>query len=227
MGTDPIPSPAPSGGVSPARLKEGLPGLVCLGSGLALSFVGDVWPAGEIFGMILVVVGGLLFVVLAIPDLRQQLLAFLARFTVALGALGVCLSLLSVPAEPAGPIPATGTVEVYFSPKGGATEAIIREIASSKSQILVQAYSFTSAPIAKALVGTHKRGVKIEVILDKSQRSERYTSATSPTLVSPPTLTANTRSPTTKSSWSTGRRSLPAHSISPKPPRSETPRIYC
>jgi phosphatidylserine/phosphatidylglycerophosphate/cardiolipin synthase-like enzyme len=42
---------------------------------------------------------------------------------------------------------------------------------------LVQAYSFTSAPIAKALVDAHKRGVKVEMILDKSQRSEKYSSA--------------------------------------------------
>jgi len=42
---------------------------------------------------------------------------------------------------------------------------------------LVQAYSFTSAPIAKALLNAHKRGVKVEVILDKSQRKEKYSSA--------------------------------------------------
>ena len=43
--------------------------------------------------------------------------------------------------------------------------------------MLVQAYSFTSAPIAKALVEAQKRGVKIQVILDKSQRREKYTEA--------------------------------------------------
>jgi phosphatidylserine/phosphatidylglycerophosphate/cardiolipin synthase-like enzyme len=41
----------------------------------------------------------------------------------------------------------------------------------------VRAYSFTSAPIAKALVDAKKRGVDTEIILDKSQRSERYSSA--------------------------------------------------
>jgi phosphatidylserine/phosphatidylglycerophosphate/cardiolipin synthase-like enzyme len=68
--------------------------------------------------------------------------------------------------------------QVYFSPNGGCTEAIVKEITNAKSEILVQAYSFTSAPIAKALVDAHKRGVKVEAILDKSQRSEKYTSAT-------------------------------------------------
>jgi phosphatidylserine/phosphatidylglycerophosphate/cardiolipin synthase-like enzyme len=41
----------------------------------------------------------------------------------------------------------------------------------------VQAYSFTSAPIAKALLDAHKRGLRVEVILDKSQRTEQYSSA--------------------------------------------------
>ena len=44
--------------------------------------------------------------------------------------------------------------------------------------MLVQAYSFTSAPIAKALVEAHRRGVKVEVVLDRSQRTEKYSSAT-------------------------------------------------
>lgn len=72
---------------------------------------------------------------------------------------------------------ASGTVDVYFSPNGGATEAIVNEIESAKKEILVQAYSFTSKPIAKALVDARKRGIKIEAVLDKSQRKEKYTSA--------------------------------------------------
>jgi phosphatidylserine/phosphatidylglycerophosphate/cardiolipin synthase-like enzyme len=67
--------------------------------------------------------------------------------------------------------------EVYFSPKGGATEAIIATLAKARTTVLVQAYSFTSAPIAKALLEAHQRGVKVEVILDKSQRTEKYSSA--------------------------------------------------
>lgn len=71
----------------------------------------------------------------------------------------------------------TGTTDVYFSPRGGATEAIVKEINSARKEILVQAYSFTSKPIAKALVDARKRGVRIEAVLDKSQRREKYTSA--------------------------------------------------
>ena len=48
---------------------------------------------------------------------------------------------------------------------------------AARTSVLVQAYSFTSAPIAKALVEAHKRGVKVEVILDKSNQSKTYSSA--------------------------------------------------
>jgi phosphatidylserine/phosphatidylglycerophosphate/cardiolipin synthase-like enzyme len=68
-------------------------------------------------------------------------------------------------------------VEVYFSPNDGATDAIIREIDRARSEILVQAYSFTSAPIAKALLKAHRRGVKVQAILDKSQKTQKYSSA--------------------------------------------------
>jgi phosphatidylserine/phosphatidylglycerophosphate/cardiolipin synthase-like enzyme len=72
----------------------------------------------------------------------------------------------------------TARVAVYFSPSGGATDAVVREINAAKQQILVQAYSFTSVPIAKALVDAHKRGVTVLAVLDKSQQTEKYSAAT-------------------------------------------------
>ena len=63
---------------------------------------------------------------------------------------------------------------VYFSPHGGCTEHIVKAIGSAKRSILVQAYSFTSQPIAEALVEAQQRGVKVEVIVDKSQLAERH-----------------------------------------------------
>jgi phosphatidylserine/phosphatidylglycerophosphate/cardiolipin synthase-like enzyme len=68
-------------------------------------------------------------------------------------------------------------VEVHFSPKGGCTEAVVAELAKANKAVYVQAYSFTSLPIAQALVGAHKRGVSVQVVLDKSQRTEKYSSA--------------------------------------------------
>jgi phosphatidylserine/phosphatidylglycerophosphate/cardiolipin synthase-like enzyme len=64
-------------------------------------------------------------------------------------------------------------VDVYFSPHGGCTEAILDEINGAQHCILVQAYSFTSDAIGAALVQCHARGVRVEVIMDRSQSSAR------------------------------------------------------
>jgi phosphatidylserine/phosphatidylglycerophosphate/cardiolipin synthase-like enzyme len=68
-------------------------------------------------------------------------------------------------------------ITVYFSPKGGATEAVVEELDRAQKSILIQAYSFTSKPIAEALLQAHKRGVQIQVILDSSQKTEKYSEA--------------------------------------------------
>ena len=69
------------------------------------------------------------------------------------------------------------TIQAYFSPNGGCTEAVVEALGQANTTVKVQAYSFTSAPIAKALVDAYRRGVRVEVLLDKSQRTEKYSSA--------------------------------------------------
>jgi phosphatidylserine/phosphatidylglycerophosphate/cardiolipin synthase-like enzyme len=100
------------------------------------------------------------------------------RFVVILLTILLFLSCSSSVAPLSAGPPTAPSIDVFFSPRGGATEAIVQELARAKREVLVQAYSFTSAPIAKALVDAHKRGVKVTVVLDKSQRSEKYSSAT-------------------------------------------------
>jgi len=78
-------------------------------------------------------------------------------------------------AQHASPLPASW--QVYFSPRGGAASAIIQSLHNAKVLVLVQAYSFTSTPIAEALVRAHNRGVRVQVLLDKSQITQRYTAA--------------------------------------------------
>jgi phosphatidylserine/phosphatidylglycerophosphate/cardiolipin synthase-like enzyme len=56
--------------------------------------------------------------------------------------------------------------EVYFSPNGGCTDAIVRAIHSAQQTILVQAYELTSIPIADALSGAKRRGIDVKVIID-------------------------------------------------------------
>ena len=69
-------------------------------------------------------------------------------------------------------------ISVYFSPNGGCTDAIIDAIDEATDSIRVQAYSFTSAPIAKAIRDANNRGVNVTVVLDSSQRTAQYSSAT-------------------------------------------------
>lgn len=64
-------------------------------------------------------------------------------------------------------------LEVHFSPRGGCEGQIVAKIGQARQAILVQAYSFTSAPIASALVGARARGVDVRVILDRSQPTAR------------------------------------------------------
>ena len=90
--------------------------------------------------------------------------------------LGILWLILSTQSAAADSYPAQ--VSVYFSPHGGCTEAIVRELEAAHKQVLMQAYSFTSALIAKALVDAKKRGIEVKAVLDKSNETAQYSSAT-------------------------------------------------
>jgi phosphatidylserine/phosphatidylglycerophosphate/cardiolipin synthase-like enzyme len=66
------------------------------------------------------------------------------------------------------------SVTAHFSPKGGCTEAIVHELKHARHEILVLAYSFSSKPIAQALIDAKTRGVKVDILLDKSNEQEAY-----------------------------------------------------
>lgn len=68
--------------------------------------------------------------------------------------------------------------QVYFSPEGGAQAALVATLEQARTSVLVQAYTFTSAPVAAALKAAHDRGVEVKVILDRSQRTDRYSGMT-------------------------------------------------
>lgn len=69
-------------------------------------------------------------------------------------------------------------IAVLFSPSGGCTAAIVEHISMATSTIDVQAYRLTSPPIVKALREAHERRVRVRVLLDGSQQSDRYSDAT-------------------------------------------------
>lgn len=75
------------------------------------------------------------------------------------------------------PFSKTASYDVCFTPGGACIDAIIANLNQAQHDIWVQAYSFTSKPIAQALLNAAHRGVKVQVILDKSQRSQNYSAA--------------------------------------------------
>ncbi len=60
-------------------------------------------------------------------------------------------------------------VEVYFSPDDGVSERIEAEIRAAQQSIDMLAYSFTSDPIAGALLEKHAADVPVRIVFDESQ----------------------------------------------------------
>jgi phosphatidylserine/phosphatidylglycerophosphate/cardiolipin synthase-like enzyme len=74
---------------------------------------------------------------------------------------------------PVSAIAADSGIRVCYSPKGGCTDVVVKQLNNAQQSIRIQACSFKSKPIADALLNAKQRGVKIEAILDKSQRIDR------------------------------------------------------
>jgi phosphatidylserine/phosphatidylglycerophosphate/cardiolipin synthase-like enzyme len=98
----------------------------------------------------------------------RRCLVALTRLVLLLTASSSLAASISYPAH----------VAVYFSPSGGCTEVVVHALAAAQQQVFVQAYSFTSAPIAKALTDARKRGVKVMAVVDKSNQTAKYSAAT-------------------------------------------------
>ncbi|WP_339045310.1 phospholipase D family protein [Candidatus Mesenet endosymbiont of Agriotes lineatus] len=63
---------------------------------------------------------------------------------------------------------------VCFTPGNQCTKRIIDAVNQSKKSILVQAYIFSSKPIAQSLITAKNRGIDVKVILDKTQIHSKY-----------------------------------------------------
>lgn len=88
--------------------------------------------------------------------------------------LGIILVLLTASfREAPRPVSQDG-ITVYFSPHGGCTEAVVERINGARKSIDVQAYSFTSTAIARALAEAEARGVKVRAVLDRKATGEHY-----------------------------------------------------
>ncbi|RCL02960.1 MAG: Cardiolipin synthase [Candidatus Tokpelaia sp. JSC161] len=70
--------------------------------------------------------------------------------------------------------PSSASYEVGFSPHGNSLNLVLKGIAKAQSSILIAAYSFTSKPIASALLKAHKRGVQVEIVADQKENRKAY-----------------------------------------------------
>jgi phosphatidylserine/phosphatidylglycerophosphate/cardiolipin synthase-like enzyme len=58
-------------------------------------------------------------------------------------------------------------VQACFSPQGKCSAHILREIDQAKKELLVAVYAFTNDELAGALVQAKKRGVAVQVVIDR------------------------------------------------------------
>lgn len=77
------------------------------------------------------------------------------------------------------PLNASASYSLCFVPDGDSCQDLLVDaIDHARESLLIQAYSFTSTPIAAAVKRAKDRGVDVKVILDKSQVTQKYSSAT-------------------------------------------------
>ena len=67
-------------------------------------------------------------------------------------------------------------VQTCFSPQGKCAAHILREIEQAKKELLVAVYAFTSDDLAGALVQAKKRGVSVQVVVDREFDAENQKS---------------------------------------------------
>jgi phosphatidylserine/phosphatidylglycerophosphate/cardiolipin synthase-like enzyme len=66
-------------------------------------------------------------------------------------------------------------IDIAFSPGGNGLELVLKAINSSTSSICMATYSFTSKPVAQALLNAKKRGVDVQIVSDKKSNGSKYT----------------------------------------------------
>jgi phosphatidylserine/phosphatidylglycerophosphate/cardiolipin synthase-like enzyme len=58
-------------------------------------------------------------------------------------------------------------VQTCFSPQGKCSAHIIREIDRTQKELLIAVYAFTNDELARAVVQAKKRGVSVQIVLDR------------------------------------------------------------
>ncbi|HWH80441.1 MAG TPA: phospholipase D family protein [Candidatus Binatus sp.] len=75
----------------------------------------------------------------------------------------LCYAVILAPSKSAADM----VVQACFSPEGRCSVHILREIEQAKRELLVAVYAFTSDELANAIVQAKKRGVAVQVVVDR------------------------------------------------------------
>lgn len=65
-------------------------------------------------------------------------------------------------------------IELCFTPPSGCAAVIVKAISKARESIYVQAYGMTSPAIVEALIKAQSRGVKVRILLDKSNLKDKW-----------------------------------------------------
>ena len=71
-------------------------------------------------------------------------------------------------------------IAVFFSPEGGAADAVLYLLDRARRSIRIQSFMFTHKKIGNALIEAHRRGVEVELIMDR--QNSRIKSSVRPSL---------------------------------------------
>ena len=85
---------------------------------------------------------------------------------------------ISISAFASTSINSGASFDTGFSPNGDSLQLVLKGINSAKKSIHVAAYSFTSKPIAEALLKASNRGVEVKVVADAKSNSGKYSATT-------------------------------------------------
>jgi len=71
-----------------------------------------------------------------------------------------------------------GNIKVLFSPKGGISKELLSMYKAATTDIKIAVFGFTTKYQAKGLIAARKRGVKVQVLLDKKNAERGYSLGT-------------------------------------------------
>lgn len=64
--------------------------------------------------------------------------------------------------------------QAFFSPDDDVQQILLDLISNEQARICIAIFSFTDIELAQALIGAHRRGVKVEIVTDASSLKDRF-----------------------------------------------------